>query len=62
MQVSESMQDRKGIGYWNNRENQVKYMEELAEKLNIKKMEDWYKLSNKVKNFLRIFQFLFKNF
>ena len=35
-------------GYWNNENNIKEYMNWLSEKLNIKTMEDWYKVSFEV--------------
>ena len=36
-------------GYWNDESNIKEYMNWLSEKLNIKTMEDWYKVSTEVK-------------
>ena len=36
-------------GYWNDENNIKEYMNWLSEKLNIKTMEDWYKITQKVK-------------
>ena len=36
-------------GYWDDENNIKEYMNWLSEKLNIKTMEDWYKISQKVK-------------
>ena len=36
-------------GYWKAQENQIEYMKWLSQKLNIKTMEDWYKVSSEVK-------------
>jgi hypothetical protein len=33
---------KKPSGYWNDIENQREFFDELAEKLNIQKPEDWY--------------------
>jgi very-short-patch-repair endonuclease len=33
------------MGFWENKDNQIKYMEWLFNKLEYKKMEDWYKLT-----------------
>lgn len=35
---------------WNDKNNQLNYMEWLSEKLNIKSKEDWYNVSHKVNN------------
>jgi hypothetical protein len=35
------------IGYWDDMENQRRYCDWLAEKLNIGYIEDWYKISPK---------------
>ena len=35
---------------WKNRQNQLEFMNQLAENLNIKSMEDWYKVTIKVEN------------
>ena len=35
-------------GYWNSKENRIDYMNWLSKKLNIKSMEDWYKVTNEV--------------
>ena len=35
-------------GYWNDENNVKQYMNWLSDKLNIKKMEDWYNISQKV--------------
>ena len=34
--------------FWNNKENQLKYINWLSQKLNIQSMEDWYKVKFKV--------------
>ena len=39
---------QKTNGYWKSKENQLEYMNWLSQKLNIKTMEDWYKISEKV--------------
>ena len=36
-------------GFWNDENNIKEYMNWLSEQLNIKTMEDWYKISEKVK-------------
>ena len=36
-------------GYWNDENNIKEYMNWLSEKLNIKTMEDWYNVTNEVK-------------
>ena len=36
-------------GFWSDRNNIKEYMNWLGQKLNIKSMEDWYKVSSKVK-------------
>ena len=36
------------LGYWNNKDNQLKYMNWLAIQLNINIIEDWYNVTNKV--------------
>lgn len=33
--------------YWDNIDNQRKFLEDIAEKLKIKTMEDWYKITPK---------------
>ena len=35
-------------GFWKDENNIKEYMNWLSEKLNIKKMEDWYAVSNEV--------------
>ena len=37
-------------GYWKIKENQIRYMKWLSKKMNIKTMEDWYKVSYQVKS------------
>ena len=36
-------------GFWSNENNVKEYMNWLSDKLNIKTMEDWYKVTEKVK-------------
>ena len=36
-------------GFWNDENNVKNYMNWLSEKLNIKTMEDWYKVTKQVK-------------
>ena len=36
--------------FWNDTNNVKEYMNWLSERLNIKTMEDWYKVSSEVKN------------
>ena len=38
-------------GYWKDENNIKEYMNWLSEQLNIKTMEDWYKVSETVKSF-----------
>lgn len=33
-------------GFWENPENQRKYMESLAKKINIREQKDWYQISS----------------
>ena len=43
------------FNYWNNKENHLLYMNWLSKQLNIKNMEDWYKVTALVKfNFIFI--------
>jgi hypothetical protein len=41
--------------YWDNLENQRKYMDWAAQQLGIKKPSDWYSVSFAVRNFLEKF-------
>ena len=36
---------------WKSKENQLEYMNQLSQKLNVKTMEDWYKVSREVNIF-----------
>jgi hypothetical protein len=33
-------------GYWNNKDNQIEFMNELGIKLELKQLDDWYNISN----------------
>ena len=41
---------RTSKGFWKNEDNVKKYMNWLSQELNIKTMEDWYKVSYEVKS------------
>ena len=48
--------------FWENLENQRKFMEWLANKLNINKIEGWYSVTQKVRNqFFLNFLLIFKS-
>jgi hypothetical protein len=46
--------ERAPRNYWEDENNQRKYVDWVSKELNIKKMEDWYKVSVKVSNYLQI--------
>ena len=48
------MQNRVPIGHWKSKENQMNYMNWLSQKLDIKSMEDWYKISHRVSDKINI--------
>ena len=48
--------------FWNNIENQRKYIEWAGKELNIKEMSDWYKISNEVKKKIKKKMCLFQGF
>ena len=37
-------------GYWNNKENQLKFTNWISKQLNIKSIEDWYNITASVKS------------
>ena len=46
-------------GYWDDLNNQKKFLDYLTKELNIKKDEDWYQISSEVIKFFLFFLFLF---
>ena len=42
---------RVSVDYWKDINNQREYMDSLAKELNITKMDDWYNVKQKVKNY-----------
>ena len=46
-------------GYWSNLQNQLNFLSYLSKQLNIKSMDDWYKITAKVKNKIEFLIFFF---
>ena len=46
-------------GFWNRKSNQLNYMNWMSSKLNIKSMEDWYKISANVIQYFTNFELIF---